>query len=419
MTMGVHSDIPPLPVIQAALHKTTERLALDLAQSTEAAPDWSQFEWLVARAVAAMHGVSPLLAGSLRWQGPPEWQEFLWDQKAQAVDRHARIESLLRHIDRAAAGADIPVVALKGAELCAMGLYGPGERPMGDVDLLVRSTDLGRTTHLLESLGFQESGSTPRHRLLIPAGDQLPAGGLGERADNHLKIELHERIIESLPLMTVDVTERLYPLQSHPGLNRYPSRAALMIHLLLHAAGAMAYRSLRLLQLHDIALLSARMTDADWDEALRPSDGEASHWWACPLVVMTARYYPTAIPAHVLVAAQAGCPYLLGRFVRRRQLSDVSLSSLRIKAFPGIEWSRSPSEAARYIVSRVLPSRELRELRSQVERTRTSAAATRWQQLSQVRRMLLWLAAPQPRAESLYPIRLMLTQAQKRSQETS
>jgi hypothetical protein len=54
-----------------------------------------------------------------------------------------------------------------------------------------------------------------------------------------------------------------------------------------------------------------------------------------------------------------------------------------------------------------------------VERTLISAAATRWQQLSQVRRMLLWLAAPQPRAESLYPIRLSLMQAQKRSQETN
>jgi hypothetical protein len=419
MTMDAHPDLPPLQVIQAALHKTTERLALELAQPTEAAPDWSQFEWLVARAVAATHGVSPLLSRSLRWQGPPAWREFLWDQNVQTVGRHARIESLLHLIDRATAGAEIPAVALKGVELHAMGLYRPGERPMGDVDLLVRGTDLGRATHLLESLGFQEFGSTRRHRLLIPACDQLPAGGLGEHADNYLKIELHERIVEPLPLRTVDVTERLYPAQFHPGLNRYPSRAALMIHLLLHAAGAMAYRSLRLLQLHDIALLSARMTDADWDQALRPSDGEAPRWWACPPVVMTARYYPTAIPTRVLVAAHAGCPYLLGSLVRRRQLSDVSFSSLRIQAFPGIAWSRSLTDAARYIVSRVLPSREVRELRSQVQRTLISAAATRWQQLSQVRRMLLWLAAPQPRAESLYPIRLSLMQAQKRSQETN
>jgi hypothetical protein len=419
MTTSIYPEIPPLRVIEAALRTTTERLALELAQPAQAAPDWSQFEWLVARAVAAMHGVSALLSRSLRWQGPPAWREFIWGQKAQTVDRHARIEALLRLIDRAAAGADFPAVALKGAELHAMGLYEPGERPMGDVDLLVRSTDLERATHLLESLGFQESCSTRRHRLLIPTGDRPPPGGLGEHADNYLKIELHERVAESLPLTTVDVTEQLYPTQFHPGLNRYPSKAALMSHLLLHAAGSMATRSLRLLQLHDIALLSARMTDADWDQALRPSDAEAPYWWACPLILMTARYYPISIPARVLVAAQAGCPHLLGRFVRRSQLSDVSLSSLRIEAFPGIEWSQSPSEAARYVASRVLPSREVRQLRSQVEKTRISAAATRWQQLSQVRRMLLWLATPQPRAETIYPICLSLSEAQKRSPEAT
>jgi hypothetical protein len=417
--MSIHPEMPPLRVIEAALRKTTERLALELAQPAEAAPEWSQFEWLVARAVAAMHGVSALLSKSLRWQGPPAWREFLRSQRAQTADRHARIEALLRLIDRAAAGADVPAVALKGAELHAMGLYGPGERPMGDVDLLVRNTDLERTTHLLESLGFQESCSTRRHRLLIPAGDRPPPGGLGEHADNYLKIELHERVAESLPLRTVDITERLYPAQFQPGLNRYPSKGALMSHLLLHAAGSMATRSLRLLQLHDIALLSARITDEDWHHALQPGGADAPHWWACPLIVLTARYYPTAIPARILVAAHAGCPHLLGRLVRRSELSDVSLSSLRIKAFPGIEWSQSSSEAARYIASRVLPSREVRELRSQVERTRISAAATPWQQLSQVRRVLLWLGAPQPRAESLYPICLSLSEAQKRSQEAS
>ncbi len=49
----------------------------ELAQPGEAAPDWSDFEWQLARAVAAMHGVSPLLATQLKWQGPPRWQPFL------------------------------------------------------------------------------------------------------------------------------------------------------------------------------------------------------------------------------------------------------------------------------------------------------------------------------------------------------
>jgi len=416
---SVHPDLPPLSVIQAALCKTTETLARELAHPSESAPEWSEFEWLVARAAAAMHGVSPLLAASLRWSGPPGWHRFLQDQRAHTAERHARIEALLRLIDRGTRDAGIAAIALKGAELHAMGLYEPGERPMGDVDLLARAADVSSTTRVLESLGFHESFSSRRHQILTPVGDHPPARCLGEHSDNHLKIELHERIGETLPLKTTDITEQLYPPHPHPGLNRYPSRAALMIHLLLHAAGAIASRILRLLQLHDVALLSARMTEADWEEVLLPRRGNASCWWALPPLLLTARYYPTTIPDDVLIAAGARCPRLLRRVVRRRSLSKMSLSSLHIEAFPGIEWSQSVSEAAHFVVSRVFPSREVLRLRPQVTSTRISASATRWQQLSQGRRILLWLAAPQPRAETLYPVRLALSETHDPAREAT
>jgi hypothetical protein len=416
---SVPPDLPPLRVIQAALRTTTETLARELAQPTEEAPKWSEFEWRIARAVAAMHGVSPLLAGSLRWRGPAAWCEFLNEQRAHTADRHLRVEALLRLIDRHVREAGIAVVALKGAELHAMGLYKPGERPMGDIDLLVRAADVSHTTHMLESLGFHEAGSTRRHRLLVPAGDSFPARSLGEHADNCLKIELHERIAESLPVKPADVTERVYPPHPHAGLNRYPSKASLMTHLLLHAAGVMLSRALRLLQLHDIALLSARMSAADWEEALSRQDDKVGHWWALPSLLLTARYYPAAIPSHVLATVDAACPPLLRRVVRHRTFSELSLSALCIEAFPGIEWSQSASEAVRYVVNRVLPNGELLKLRTQVASTRTSAAATRWQQLSQGHRMLLWLAARQPRAETLYPVRLVLSETHERSRESN
>jgi hypothetical protein len=92
---------------------------------------------------------------------------------------------------------------------------------------------------------------------------------------------------------------------------------------------------------------------------------------------------------------------------------------LCIEAFPGIEWSQSASEAVRYVVNRVLPNGELLKLRTEVASTRTSATATRWQQLSQGHRMLLWLAARQPRAETLYPVRLVLSETHERSRESN
>jgi hypothetical protein len=403
------ADGPSPAAIQAALRTTTERLACELGQPAEVAPDWSNFEWLIARAVAAIHGTSPLLASVLRWQGPPGWREFLQDQKVQTAARHARIEKLLRDIDRGARNEGVAVIALKGAELHALGLYAPGERPMGDVDLLVRSAEAAGTARMLSELGFRESFSTWKHRVFVPTDAVSPTHSLGERADNFLKVEVHEHIREGLPVEKQDVTGRMFPQQMHPGLNRYPSRASLMIHLLLHAAGSMVFRGLRMLQLHDVALLSLQMTEADWDEFLQAGARAAAPWWALPPLLLTARYYSAAIPARVLVALNAECPRLLAILARRRTVSDVSLSYLSVTAFPGIEWSRSASEAARYIARRVLPSRETLELRAHLVKTQPGASATRWQALSQGRRMMLWLSARQVRAETMYPVRMALT----------
>src|ERR1700728_2028790 len=93
--------------LQAALTRVTERLAHELARPTSKAPDWSDFEWNIAKAVAAMHGVSPLLSRSLRWRGPERWMHFLEEQSVHVTQRHARIERLLLQIDQAAREASV------------------------------------------------------------------------------------------------------------------------------------------------------------------------------------------------------------------------------------------------------------------------------------------------------------------------
>src|SRR2546429_7288972 len=119
--MSFDRSLPPIEVVQAALRKTTETLATELARPTTSAPDWSDFEWCVARAVAAMHGVSPLLSSTVRWQGPPGWAQFLEEQRVHTASRHRRIVELLRLLDRRARAEGLATMALKGAALQAMG----------------------------------------------------------------------------------------------------------------------------------------------------------------------------------------------------------------------------------------------------------------------------------------------------------
>jgi hypothetical protein len=275
---------------------------------------------------------------------------------------------------------------------------------------LVRSHDAGRTAAMLASLGYRASYTCWKETVFTPIDGHAPAE-LGEHVQNDIKIELHERVCEMLPLRITDASDQLFPADASPGLNPYPSRAALMSHLLLHAAGAMAFQSLRLMHLNDIALLSARLTDADWDEVLRSSVSDERLWWAYPPLRLTSVYYPAAVPGRVPQFLERECPWLLGRVSRRKTLSDVSYSHLWVDAFPGIEWCRSAPEMMRYAAARIRPSGEHLALREMTAKAQAWASGSPWCSLSQGRRIMRWLISRQTRAATLHGINAAMAQA--------
>ena len=400
--------LPPPQELHATLRRITERLATELALPSDTAPDWSELEWKLARGVAAIHGVSSLLAGALKWDGPPGWKLFLAAQRVQVAARHRRIEALLSQLDARSRDESLALLALKGAALHDLGLYRAGERPMADVDLLVQPRDTQRAEQVLESLGFSEQYANWKHQVFVPAVRTVHAE-VGEHAQNYLKIELHQRIAEILPLRIADVTRNILPSRPHPGLNAYPSNAALITHLLIHAASAMAYRSLRLLHLHDIALVSSRMSPSDWNELLAFGRDPGSLWWALPPLRLTARYYNTAIPKDILASLTEHCQWTVRQLTRRQSLSDVSLSYPWIEAFPGIGWCRSVTEMIELIYSRIRPREEVLRLRKLEVETQVPAAHSDWGRLSQGQRMLRWVLSKQTRAQTLHAVRTALT----------
>ncbi len=414
MTVAAAGDTcggePGRAALRAALRTTTEYLARELACPGASAPDWSEFEWRVARAVVAMHGVSSLLAVRLRWPGPEGWRQFLESQHSHTLERHRRIEHLLQGIAQSARAEGVGLVGLKGVALHELGIYRPGERPMADVDLLVAPRDFERASGLLLAFGFSQSHATWKHRVFVADGHAAPAT-LGEHASNYLKIELHELVAETLPTRLTDITSVVLPRQMPPGVNAYPSKAALLAHLALHAAGALTFRLLRLLHLNDIARLAARMNDADWDDFLVCRAQDGTRWWGWAALRLTTLYYPDAVPGPVLAVLAAETPRLLRRAARRWVLSDVSLSNPRIAAFPGIAWSQSPAEMLGYAARRIRPGAEVLELRKVVAGTELAASHTDWAQLSQGSRVLRWLTRRPVRADTLFAVRASLAQS--------
>jgi hypothetical protein len=278
---------------------------------------------------------------------------------------------------------------------------------MADVDVLVRECDVEPASRVLQTLGFAESLRLWKNRLFTSA-DSVGRWCPRQPGDHPIKVELHERICEMLPLHVVDITAAVSPTRPAVGLSAYPCHAALMAHLLLHAAGSIVDRAVRLIQLHDIGLLAERMTEEDWSRTLAPEAGVPhSLWWAYPPLQLTARYYPLRIPRATLDAARARCPWGLRRISEQQRLSDVSLSFPWIEAFPGIAWTRSPREALEYIASRVVRGREqtsMRELASHTE-PGLSPGERRWLGTSQVGRILRWLLSHPARPLTMRAVR--------------
>jgi putative nucleotidyltransferase-like protein len=396
--------LPSFEILAAALRRTTERLASELAEPLESEPEWNEIEWAVARSAAAMQGISTLLKNKLVWFGPPAWQAFLAEQHDQSVLRHERIGALLGDIDTALRARGVACVVLKGAALRALDLYGPGERPMGDVDLLVASADLEAVASVMTDIDFVEAGTTHRHRVYEPRHKAAPRG-FGEHVDNPLKIEIHTAVAELLPVRSVDITERLSRGAARPGLNNYPDLVSLLLHLLLHAAGNMRSHALRQVQLHDIAVVANLLYESDWQTLLE------GRWWLFPPLALTARYYPRQVPEDVLRAARAECPRVLRIAAARQSLTDVSWSNLRIHALPGIAWSRTPLDALRYMLSRVAPSRNsLAEIET-ARRNQPHLDRVPWYGLSQGSRIVRWAFGRPPRVQTLLSVRAALDSA--------
>ncbi len=400
-------NLPGYRAVAAALRMTTERLVREIAEPQRFAPGWDQFEWAVARAVCAMHGISGLLAARLRWRGPESWRDFLRQQRAETASQFARAGQLLAKLDQLLGNAGIPFVALKGSAIRTLQLHEPGDRPQADIDLLVHPDDLARAGAALSLIDYELILSKRREVTYAPKQCTV-ADALGEHPANPLKIELHARVSEELPVEAVDITSSLFPSRVKPGANPYASLAALMRHTCLHAAGSMRVNAMRFLQIWEIAQLARRLSDADWRELVGEGRGIRQSWWLYPPLAIAARYVPGSVSAQWLAALRKVCPLRLRRRYARVRVYDVSWSNLRIAALPGHEWSRNPLQVLRLARNRVWPSRVAREELDAFLRTTPQLTQLRWYGVSHLERIARWTFTRPPRVQTISAVSLAL-----------
>jgi len=256
------------------------------------------------------HGLAGLLADVQRGAAPtPPLPEFADRVKAVASAQEASVDSNLaaaRDVAGALLRHEIPAVFVKGAALASSIYPRPGQRPFGDLDLLVHRDRLLAACAVLGSLGFlpdPDQVLSPMETALVR---QTP-GTLPVAIDLHWDFTEQDRLQAAVRVPVLDILSRRRTIGGIP----IPS---LEDSLLLASANLVRSRVDRMILILDfVRMLAAR---PDWDAAL----SRAASWRLSTALwlglSLAERLFGTAVPARVQSAlAPAGW--------RRRWITDL------------------------------------------------------------------------------------------------
>ncbi len=186
--------------------------------------------------------------------------QFLFEENLLSKARARRLLETLVETVRALRAAAVEVVALKGAALAFFHYPDPALRPMGDLDLLLRDPrQLGQATAVLVGGGWIALFDTPRHRVFARPGERV-ARPAAEDPENPIRLEIHTSF--RLPVLggLYDASAALRAQSETRDVDgtavAIAAGAALVPHLLFHAAEDFAGNGIRGIQAYDFRLLA-------------------------------------------------------------------------------------------------------------------------------------------------------------------
>jgi hypothetical protein len=228
--------------------------------------------WDDILALATRHGVLPLLARSLLRSGGehgvPETirSRLARDWRSTGV-RNALALAHLGEVLRRLAGADVPVLALKGADLAERVYEDVSFRSMSDVDLLVPPDRIGVAVRVLDAVGFVPEDAHGPHpsRQVVPVAEDLHVAPMIRRGG--IRVEIHYAIAAAAEAGAIDhpgIWQRAEQARIGGGPARVMAPEDLLLHLCIHLASHHGFEA-RLGQVCDIPAVVDRWSDRiDW-----------------------------------------------------------------------------------------------------------------------------------------------------------
>lgn len=322
------TDLVPL----AAL--SPEERALVAGVNGQVPPDLA-IDWMQVVHLAHVHGVGPLLHHA--WSHPPAAIPPNVLTKLLAVRRQHAIRTLvgLRERDqvlRALAEADVPCLVLKGGALARRWYGDVSLRPLADIDLLVRPSDVDRARQILQTIGYRRGtkGGPSYHDppLALPGSPS--------------SVELHYELT-NLPLLHAmdfdDLYARALILDDQNGLvctlGPEDTLLHLCIHTLRHIDGEGGWT---LLQLSDIAR-HVTVFHLDWEVFEQRSQEVGVQRGAAAVLGLSRLLSRSGVPEQYTdrTAAERLLPYMARQQVRQSYI-DHYRALLAAEALDRMAW---------------------------------------------------------------------------------
>ena len=285
------------------LARNTEEIrAADASLSGRFKPRLEQLstaDWQPVVQLSLKHGVAPLLYYRLNHRlnhgglnVPASIRETLRKAYLAYVWRNTLLYRQLKEILLVCKKADIPLIVLKGAHLAEIVYENRSLRPMADLDLLVRKSDLSRVKEKLLEMGYTvpKNKSWYKHLTFVPPNE----GGLVEvhwqlqHPDAPFKLDVDKLWERAQPAMIADI--EILTL----------SPEDLLLHLCLHAAYDHLF-DFGLRSFYDIFYTIRHYQDKiDWQQV----ELRARQWGAAKPIVLTLylakEFLQAAVPDEVL-----------------------------------------------------------------------------------------------------------------------
>lgn len=327
--------------------------------------DWSDTDWEVARWVTQVHGIAPLLhAQSATWPGAaslaPQLRAYLAGQHQRSAARVGLLLAELAEILAAFEADGLPVVPLKGSLLATRYYAAPGLRLMNDLDLLVRREHEPRAVELLGQLRYGQVGRSWKHLMLARPEASGPVVDYdGEHPANPRSLDLHTQLAEAFWGIRYDLSEPVWAgaqpgrLLGHAALDM--PTLVLLQHLVAHAVSDMIARRVRLLHLHDIALVAARVDRRGWEQLVEAAQSRREQRYLYPALQLASRQFG-AVPADVLAALRPGVPPSLRDMLDQHDIDQFSYCNSAPTSFrEKLAWYRPGRERLVAIRHMALP----------------------------------------------------------------